>query len=426
MRIKSVVALMCIGLILIMCGCRETREKLSVEEYFYKDGMGVDREPEMEAGGKIKQEYVSEDKEKEISENKAVLYIYDGLNGNKTFEIDEDETVNIVEISDMDENYDLVGSEEFDDDYWRLTWVKSYGSIQNPYESVNAVVNRRTRELTTYRRFDEAPNTITPGITQSDAFERLTQLDTVEGLNLSNAECELTFTKRNYLRDENSTTRHYGEVRMAYHFTIGNYSVYIDAATGEDIAYSEKRMVARAFSADGEGAFPNPQKQTADATTCFNELGYTTYEPCISAQYYLRQSLDAFIDDDNAYGLYLACHGDEDQTVLSGLGWTMGRDDIHGNWRFVFLDACYSAAGTGWSNQFNIYSYSQSRAFLGWSDTVEGGNATDFSSAFFPEVIAGNHSNNIRDAAVWAADQVPGHHTAPIKFIGDRTYRGFV
>lgn len=47
----------------------------------------------MEAGGKIKQEYVSEDKEKEISENKAVLYIYDGLNGNKTFEIDEDETV---------------------------------------------------------------------------------------------------------------------------------------------------------------------------------------------------------------------------------------------------------------------------------------------------------------------------------------------
>ena len=85
MRIKSVVALMCIGLILIMCGCRETREKLSVEEYFYKDGMGVDREPEMEAGGKIKQEYVSEDKEKEISENKAVLYIYDGLNGNKTF-----------------------------------------------------------------------------------------------------------------------------------------------------------------------------------------------------------------------------------------------------------------------------------------------------------------------------------------------------
>ena len=104
-------------------------------------------------------------------------------------EDDISETVNnIVEISDMDENYDLVGSEEFDDDYWRLTWVKSYGSIQNPYESVNAVVNRRTRELTTYRRFDEAPNTITPGITQSDAFERLTQLDTVEGLNLSNAE----------------------------------------------------------------------------------------------------------------------------------------------------------------------------------------------------------------------------------------------
>lgn len=40
MRIKSVVALMCIGLILIMCGCRETREKLSGEEAFYKDEVG--------------------------------------------------------------------------------------------------------------------------------------------------------------------------------------------------------------------------------------------------------------------------------------------------------------------------------------------------------------------------------------------------
>lgn len=342
-------------------------------------------------------------------------------------EDDISETVNnIVEISDMDENYDLVESEEFDDDYWLLTWVKIYGTIQNPYESVNAVVNRRTREITTYRQFDEEPNTIMPSITQTEAFEQLEQLDAVEGMNLSNAECELSFTKRNYLRDENSTTRHYGEVRMAYCFTIGNNSIYIDAVTGEDIAYSETRMAARAFSVDGDGAFPDPQRQTTDATTCFNALGYTTYEPCISAKYYLRQNLDAFIDNDNAYGLYLACHGDEDQTVLSGLGWTMGREDIHGNWRFVFLDACYSAAGTGWSNQFNIYSYSQSRAFLGWSDTVGGGYSTDFSSAFFPEVIAGNHSNNIRDAAVWAAAQVPGDHTTPIRFIGDRTYRGFV
>ena len=77
MRIKSVVALMCIGLILIMCGCRETREKLSGEEYFYKDEVGGDREPEMEAEEKIKQEYVRE--EKEISENKTVFYIGTGV-----------------------------------------------------------------------------------------------------------------------------------------------------------------------------------------------------------------------------------------------------------------------------------------------------------------------------------------------------------
>ena len=105
MRIKSVVALMCIGLIPIMCGCRETREKLSGEEYFYKDEVGGKREPEMEAEEKIKQEYVRE--EKEISENKTVLYIYDGLNGNKTFEIDEDE-----KTSDKDSDTEGVMTEE--------------------------------------------------------------------------------------------------------------------------------------------------------------------------------------------------------------------------------------------------------------------------------------------------------------------------
>ena len=84
----------------------------------------------------------------------------------------------------------------------------------------------------------------------------------------------------------------------------------------------------------------------------------------------------------------------------------MGRDDIHGNWRFVFLDACYSAAGTGWSNQFNIYSYSQSRAFLGWSDTVEGGNSTDFSSAFFPESNCGKSLTISEMLRYGAADQV--------------------
>lgn len=43
-----------------------------------------------------------------------------------------------------------------------------------------------------------------------------------------------------------------------------------------------------------------------------------------------------------------------------------------------------------------------------------------------PSGMGVSASGNIRDAAVWAADQVPGYHTAPIKFIGDRTYRGFV
>lgn len=66
----------------------------------------------------------------------------------------------VTEIANLGAGYSITYSEEFDEDYWRLTWEKSYGEIVNSYESVNAVVNRRTGELVVYERFDEAPNTL--------------------------------------------------------------------------------------------------------------------------------------------------------------------------------------------------------------------------------------------------------------------------
>ncbi|MBR4940685.1 MAG: hypothetical protein IKZ19_01635 [Clostridia bacterium] len=104
--------------------------------------------------------------------------------------------------------------------------------------------------------------------------------------------------------------------------------------------------------------------------------------------------------------------------------WYIEPDDIPGNWKFVFLDCCYCAVDETFANAFNIYSTSVNRAFLGWRAEVYGGPSLDFSEHFFPEVEDQIHSNNIRDAAVWAAAQVDGDQSTPIRFYGDRTYDG--
>ena len=71
----------------------------------------------------------------------------------------QDTIHSVFSLSAMDATYILVESKAFDEDYWQLTWVKKYGDLENPYESVKIVVNRYTGELVLYKKFDEAPNT---------------------------------------------------------------------------------------------------------------------------------------------------------------------------------------------------------------------------------------------------------------------------
>lgn len=229
-------------------------------------------------------------------------------------------------------------------------------------------------------------------------------------------------------REKGLKNRDLNDAYLAYRFSVsdGAYTVYIDATTGEVLsADSERSLRAKAFSIADDPAFPYPNKQTSSAKSCFDKLGYVSYASFISSGLDLAGSIRTFIKQDDSYGFYLACHGD--QTVLTNnRNWWIYPSEINGNWRFVFLDACYSAAGTAWSDRFHITNSSINRAFLGWSNTVNGYDSTAFTNIFFPEVTNKYHASNIRDAAVWAASQIPGAGTTPIRFYGDRTYDGRV
>lgn len=332
----------------------------------------------------------------------------------------------IKSLSEIDSSYALTESSSFDEDYWGLRWTKKYGDLLNPYEGVTAVINRHTEDLVVYNYFDEKPNTLTPQIDYNTALESVSSFLDDAQVDISQIEYKLTFTKPIYAIDSNIDQSILNNVRLSYCFILPNGdSVYVDSTTGDIIDYSEIRATAKAFSVSGGNAFPNPKTQTSDATTCFKKLGYNTLSAYYSSGN-MRTSILNFLKRSDAYGFYLACHGDKNQTVLSGNNnsWEIHRSDISGNWRFVFLDACYSANGTGWASCFNISNSSKNRAFLGWYKEVNGKYSTQFTSFFFPEVINRDHSDNIRDAAVWAAYKVKGEGTTPIRFYGDKTYNG--
>lgn len=382
----------------------------TVQRFVYQDNLIVDIDDDNEV--KSITHFTS------APEEKTVVHSEKDLSGEIDF---------ITDLSGLDDSYILTSSNEFDEDYWELTWIKQCDNgVLNPYDGVNLVVNRHTKEIVVYKRFDEAPNTLNPKISQVNAKSSIVSLLEAMAVNDNDLTCELAFVKANYDVVTDSLIPSYGDVRLSYlfQFNDGGYSVYVDAVTGEPITYSELKDTARAFSISGQAAFPSPAVQTKSATDCFKALGYSTFTPYYSATSQLKSEVKTFIARSDAYGFYLACHGNKAQTTLSNNTWPMGRSDFYGNWKFVFIDACYSADGTGWASCFNINNSSTKRAFLGWFNTVDGQYATEFTSAFFPEVVNRKHSNNIRDAAVWAAAQVQGAGTTPIRFYGDKTYNG--
>ena len=354
----------------------------------------------------------------------------------------------IEEIAELDARYSIRFSEAFDDDYWRITWEKEYNGIYNPYESVNAVINRRTLELVSYKRFDEVPETYIPSISVAEALEQVEDLLIDNNVDSSEVTCELTFTKQNYDQISNTVTGFNGEVRLAYLIKVfdGQVFLYVDATTGDIIGYDKTRDAAKCFSIDSSDEdFPRPVYQCSLAEQCLSEFGYTVLPRVVSGGN-IRNDILAFLNRSDAYGFYVACHGylshgsettREDiwfghpvwdsagnRASMENSVWYITPEDISGNWKFVFIDACDCAKDQTFANAFNIYSYSSNRAFLGWYMSVAGEYSIWFSELFFPEVMNQTHSSSIRDAAVWAANQIPGAGSTPIRFYGDTTYDG--
>lgn len=333
------------------------------------------------------------------------------------------------------DDYPLTDVYDFDDEYVFYTFEKLLeNGVYNPYQSVKVVFNKRTGKFSVARKFEASPNALVPAITESDAI--CVAGDEVD-YTIAFDQVKLTYiTHRQFsIRPKEYDLR---ECYLVYEVSSldNNLILYIDALSGlcigSDCIMSESGLSCGIQESTTTGAYnyneglatePNGNKWRRDkilwAAAAMRRLGYSTSSTWKSDKSLISDIKDYLKNNSRAYAFYFTGHGSN-----SALGFKYnGRiypSDVTGNWHFVFLDACSTAADATWANAFKINGYSN-RAFLGWSKSIRWAPGHEFAEKFWPRV---NGKVSIRQAAVDAAADVPGEGTTPIKFYGDRSYTG--
>ena len=329
----------------------------------------------------------------------------------------------------LSREYNYYGIEEVEEPYpYAVVSIeKTYNGINNPYESIKMSINKRTGNIEYLRRFNTAPETTVPVISKEDALKCANNINEIT--KIKTYDVHLAFTKPNYYWYNGSKVDYETAdfVRLVYEISVndGVAFVHVDAVTNEviggDIAMTD---CAKCFGQTNSNYYMGTTT-TLIARNGYLSLGYTA-NGYFSDSDSLRQWIYGFIDLPTSYGLYIRAHGGSAYTGLyrqAGGNFypILYRDDVSGNWHFVFLDCCYTADNNLWADQFHISSAYSNRGYLGWYGTVTTGNSYEFAKKFWPRV----GSMPLQQAASEAAGDVPGDGTTPIRFKGDTTYYGY-
>ncbi len=331
----------------------------------------------------------------------------------------EDVLQEIVSYYNLDERYKLT-IEESTDTHTRYCWERVYANgAVNPYDSLKVSI-AANNEIIALNHFSEQPEQI-----QSASVARTTVINEVcrdidVSYSAKNDAVSLVYVKPNFFWNKDGVAYENCDVlRLAY--VVENQDgaiVYIDAETGENLGGSIQKAMAGVFAC---GGLDYAYESAALAESGMRSLNYTVDTDVWTVA--LGSEIRLFMGLSSAYGLYIDSHGSA-SSIGDNSTWSINASEITGNWHFVFLDACSTAASTTWANAFKINGYS-SRAFLGWSNNVTIGNAYKFCKVFWKEIEQRNHYNSVEAIAEWSANQIPGSGTTPIRFYGDQSYAGY-
>lgn len=335
----------------------------------------------------------------------------------------------IKEYYKLDKKYKLVQNKQIEEDYYQLIWQKELKeNVFNPYDSIQVIVNANDLSISSLVKFTMQIDMVDTIVTEEQAKENAFSFFNDYRIIKSDIEAQLTTFRPNYYWDNNKIKKDANFIRLAYKVQDYNntLAVYIDAITGDNLGGGVSLSISNdSAGCFGAGTLSYSTQLTDLAYDGMENLGYSNNTKLVEYAT-LGESIKNFWKDDNSYAFYVTCHGNYD-VIGDDKGedelWALYPRDVSGNWKFVFLDACKTALNDTWTTAFNITNSSSNRAFLGWTDTVKDSNSHLFSQQFWSKL---DGKKTIYNAAVEAANAVPGTGTTPIKFYGDKSYTGKV
>lgn len=136
----------------------------------------------------------------------------------------------------LDENYKLVYTEGFSNDYWSMNYRRVLpNGLDNVYDGVNVTVARKNCSVAFLHYFDLPANTLEAEITEEEALAAAQPvIDRLKTKKVSSV--KLRYVQPNFYWED----KYYEDVdfiRLAYEIKLnkGQYLVYVDAVTGEVI-----------------------------------------------------------------------------------------------------------------------------------------------------------------------------------------------
>lgn len=347
----------------------------------------------------------------------------------------------ILNLFSLDQSYEMSKQENYGE-YYGYSYIKEYSNgLQNPFDSVKVLFDAATNSIVIATKFKHEPNSIVANITIDEAIDSAERSE-YYALGSTVTDWKLTYILPSMF--ENDKVKRYSnenEAVLCYKIVYDDGCIiYVDAMDAEPVAVDEIMAINSAsFTIHEVSASTHPNaynRRPSSVATCKELNGYRDENILLSERGFrklgynavgqnnpytdntINTDMSSFISGDNSYGFYFCGHASPD--VLAYKYHTiLRRENVSGNWRFVFLDGCETAVDTGWATQFNIYG-KKGRAYLGWFDTVELVNTHKFQKYFWPRV----GTKEIQALALDAANAVSGAGTTPIRFWGDSSYTG--
>lgn len=340
----------------------------------------------------------------------------------------------VKEMLGLDSSYQLVRSEEETVDFWFLAYrkVESNGVI-NENDGVNITVARKDASVAFLNTFDMPANVLSAEITETEAQTAAQPI--MEQLGYETADIdsnELTYVRPNYYWTEGGAYEEADFVRLVYEISLDNgaYLIHVDAVTGEVIGGD---MAMGSGGVFGDGHLTDVMARIDAAKNKIgNTMGYVPIFWRCSSSNTTKSDILSFLQRSDARAFYFTGHGAfnssgyaffQVKNLLGDEVWSIFLKDLRSynlNCNFVFLSCC-NLGTASCASVFNIYSSSDNKVYMGFSDSIKIIADSNFNEIFWEKV----GSNSLYNCAISAKNQLSNLYI-PLYFTGDKTYKGGV